>query len=93
MITAIVVAIIVILVVIITILSVIVTILSALLIVKRKKQSPTVQCDQVKMPEIHDEVDNIVETNQDYQEVDVGEDYKELDAEKMDEITQYASLK
>ena len=45
------------------------------------------------MPEIHDEVDNIVETNQDYQEVDVGEDYKELDAEKMDEITQYASLK
>ena len=98
---AIAVAIIVILLVIITILSVIITILSILLKLKRKKQPPTVQRDQVNMSKIYDEVDDIVKTNEDYQELDISrmddvicsEDYEDLDTEKMDKATQYASLK
>ena len=58
-------------VVIITILLVIITILSVLLVLKRKKQPPTVQCDQVNMPEIYEVVDDT--------------DYQELDARKMDD--------
>ena len=125
--------------VIIMILLVIITILSVLLILKSKKQPPTVERDQVNMSEIYDEPD-IDKTNQDYQELDVSqmddnamtskdyqklnvrkmdppddevmtkkgnlgaeaikkedviceEVYEELDTEKVDETTQYASLK
>ena len=84
------------------ILLVIITILSFSLILKRKKQPPTVECDQVTMPEIHDEVNDNVKPTQVYQDLVVsymeddaisGEDYEELDPEKMDETTQYTSLK
>ena len=71
---------------------VIITILSVAvgLILKRKKQPPTVQCEQ-----IYDEVDDSVKTDQDYQELDASQmddnvmtskDYQKLNVKKIDSL-------
>ena len=76
----------------ILILLVIITILSVAvgLILKRKKQPPTVQCEQ-----IYDEVIGVVKTDQVYQELDdskmydnvmTSNDYKNLNARKIDRL-------
>ena len=64
-----------------------------MLVLKWKKQPPTVQCDHVNMSEIYEGVDDTVKTNQDYQDLDVSKmdddvitskDYQKLNVKKLD---------
>ena len=59
-------------------------VIGVILIVKRKRHTPTVRYDKESKVQICDEVDDHVKSTKDYQELDVN---------KMDDIKQYAIIK
>ena len=59
-------------------------VIGVILIVKRKRHTPTVQYDKESKVQIYDEVDDQVKSTKDYQELDVT---------KMDDIKQYDIIK
>ena len=58
-----------------------------MLIVKRKRHTPTVQYDQESKVRIYDEVEDPVKTSKDTKV------YQELEVKKMDDTKQYAAIK
>ena len=60
-------------------------VVNVILILKRKRHTPTVQYDKESKVQIYDEVDDVVEYNKDTK------DYRELDVNKMDDTKQYAA--
>ena len=58
-----------------------------ILIVRRKRYTPTVQYDKESKVQIHDEVEDPVKTSKDTKV------YQELDVNKMDDTKQYAKIK
>ena len=58
-----------------------------ILIVKRKRHTPTVQYDQESKVRIHDDMGDPVKTSEDTKV------YQELDVNKMDDTKQYATIK
>ena len=62
-------------------------VIGVMLIVKRKRHTPTVQYDQEYKVQIYDEVGDPVKTSKDTKV------YQELDVKKMDDTKQYATIK
>ena len=62
-------------------------VIGVMLIVKRKRHTPTVQYDQESKVQIYDEVEDPVKTSKDTKV------YQELDVSKMDDTKQYATMK
>ena len=62
-------------------------VIGVILIVKRKRHTPTVQCDKESKVQIYDEVDEYVKSTKDTKV------YQELDVNKMDDTKQYATIK
>ena len=62
-------------------------VISVMLIVKRKRHTPTVQYDQESKVRIYDEVEDPVKTSKDTKV------YQELEVKKMDDTKQYAAIK
>ena len=62
-------------------------VIGVMLIVKRKRHTPTVQYDQEYKVQIYDEVGDPVKTSKDTKV------YQELDVNKMDDTKQYATIK
>ena len=60
-------------------------VIGVMLIVKRKRHTPTVQYDQESKVRIYDEVGDPVKTSKDTKV------YQELDVNKMDDTKQYAT--
>ena len=61
-------------------------VIGVMLIVKRKRYTPTVQYDQEYKVRIYDEVGDPVKTSKDTKV------YQELDVNKMDDTKQYATI-
>ena len=62
-------------------------VINVILIVKRKRRTPTVQYDKESKVQIYDEVDDHVKSTEDTKV------YQELDVNKMDDTKQYATIK
>ena len=62
-------------------------VIGVILIVKRKRHTPTVQYDKESKVQIYDEVDDYVKSTKDTKV------YQELDVNKMDDTKQYAAIK
>ena len=62
-------------------------VIGVILIVKRKRHTPTVQYDKESKVHIYDEVDDHVKPTKDTKA------YQELDVNKMDDTKQYATIK
>ena len=62
-------------------------VINVILIVKRKRHTPTVQYDKESNVHIYDEVDDHVKSTKDTKV------YQELDVNKMDDTKQYATIK
>ena len=62
-------------------------VINVILIVKRKRCTPTVQYDKESKVQIYDEVDDHVKSTEDTKV------YQELDVNKMDDTKKYATIK